>query len=337
MLHKLLGAFGLLLAAASAWCGTIGEGIGNTSLTWTTGGEPSAPDENVNWSYCSEDGHSGKECVTSGAGGAGVAASWLKTTVIGPCRISFYYKVQTYRGTFQVTCDSRELYQYSGETGINAQWKHAEYKIPEGEHTITFTYKHPGMGYANKLNGVRIDDFKVVGAPKSAKKSETPPEQKTEKADATKGKKKLGEGIGNTSLTWTTGGEPSAPGENVKWSYCTEDGHLDKVCVTSGAGGAGVAASWLKTTVAGPCIISFYYKLQTCGGIFQVTCDADKLLNYTGETGTDAEWKYVEYKIPEGKHTIKFIYVHSGKGYADKLNGVRIDDFKVTAAKNNSN
>ncbi len=148
---------------------TLGEGIGNTSLTWTTGGNPSTPGENVNWSYCKDDGHSGKVCVTSGAGGAGVATSWLKTTVDGPCTISFYYKVQTYGGDFRVKCDSDELLIISKVTGLNPAWKRADFTIPAGKHTITFTYKHPGRGYANQFNGARLDDFKVTKASKSSK------------------------------------------------------------------------------------------------------------------------------------------------------------------------
>ena len=148
---------------------SLSEGIGSPSLTWTTGGNPSTPGENVNWSFCTEDGHSGKECVTSGAGGAGVATSWLKTTVDGPCTISFYYKVQTYGGEFRVDSDSDELLKISKVTGTNPAWEHAEYAIPAGEHTITFTYKHPGRGYAYQLNGVRLDDFKVTKASKDSK------------------------------------------------------------------------------------------------------------------------------------------------------------------------
>lgn len=150
--------------AKSAGENRLGEGIGNTSLTWTTGGTPSVSGENVNWSYCTGDGHSGKVCVTSGAGGAGVATSWLRTTVEGPCTITFYYKVQTYGGEFRVDCDSDELLKVSMVTGTNPAWKFAKYPIPAGTHTITFTYRHPGQGYANQFNGVRLDDFKVTGA-----------------------------------------------------------------------------------------------------------------------------------------------------------------------------
>ena len=314
---------------------SLGEGIGNTSLNWTTGGTPSTPGENVNWSYCKEDGHSGKVCVTSGAGGAGIATSWLKTTVDGPCTISFYYKLQTYGGEFRVDCDSDELLKISKVTGTSPAWERADYLIPAGEHTITFTYKHPGMGYAYQLNGVRLDDFKVTKASGTNSESANKPagEQESVKPAESQGEKSLGEGIGNTSLNWTTGGTPSTPGENVNWSYCKEDGHSGKVCVTSGAGGAGVATSWLKTTIDGPCTISFYYKLQTYGGEFRVDCDSDELLKISKVTGTSPAWERAEYTIPAGEHTITFTYKHPGMGYAYQLNGVRLDDFKVKASK----
>ena len=318
MLRKLFLIFGLLFTGALLWGSSLGRGIGNPSLTWTTGGDPSQPGENVNWSFCTDDDCDGQPCVTSGAGGAGVASSWLKTTVTGPCKISFRYKVQTYRGRFTVECDSRTLYRFSDVTGTNAEWQNAEYEIPAGEHTITFTYVHPGMGYANRFNGVRLSGFKVTPA-------EAPAAEKNDD-----GGDPLGRGIGNPSLTWTTGGDPSQPGENVNWSFCTDDDCDGQPCVTSGAGGAGVASSWLKTTVTGPCKISFRYKVQTYRGRFTVRCDFRTLSRFSDVTGTNAEWKYAEYEIPPGRHTITFTYRHPGMGYANRFNGVRISGFKVT-------
>ena len=37
----------------------------------------------------------------------------------------------------------------------------------------------------------------------------------------------IGEGLNCTSLTWTTGGTPSFTGENVDWSYTTDDSYSD--------------------------------------------------------------------------------------------------------------
>ena len=146
---------------------TLGEGLNCSTLEWTTGGTPSSflPNENVNWWYCSGDGVSDNACVSSGGGSGGITTSWLQTTIKGPCKISFQYRIMTYNGTFTVQCGEEILYEYTGITGISPVWKYAEYVIPSGTHQLTFTYRHPGQGYAyvqNGFNGVRIDDFKVA-------------------------------------------------------------------------------------------------------------------------------------------------------------------------------
>ena len=145
---------------------TLGDGLNYTTLEWSTGGTPSSmlPNENVKWWYCSGDGVSDNACVSSGGGSGGITTSWLETTITGPCIISFHYKIMTYNGTFTVQCDNDNLYEFTGITGISPIWKFAEYTIPAGTHRLTFTYRHPGQGYAfvqNGFNGVRIDDFRV--------------------------------------------------------------------------------------------------------------------------------------------------------------------------------
>lgn len=153
----------VLLMPMMALAGTLGDGLDNTSLVWTTGGTPSVSGENVNWSYITDDSYSDGDCVTSGAGGAGDATSWLRTTVAGPCKISFRYKYQSYGGTFSLTCDSSYLINRAEYTSSYEGWQYAEFDLESGSHTLTYTYHHPGMGFVNKLNGVRIDEFTVTG------------------------------------------------------------------------------------------------------------------------------------------------------------------------------
>lgn len=145
---------------------TLGDGLNCTTLEWSTGGTPSSmlPNENVKWWYCSGDGVSDNACVSSGGGSGGITNSWLETTIKGPCIISFQYKIMTLNGTFTVKCGDEKLYEYTGATGISPIWKYAEYEIPLGTHKLSFTYRHPGQGYAfvqNGFNGVRIDDFSI--------------------------------------------------------------------------------------------------------------------------------------------------------------------------------
>ncbi|MBR2434766.1 MAG: hypothetical protein IKB22_04780 [Lentisphaeria bacterium] len=152
----------LVLLGSILFCGvtllgenTIGEGLGNTSPVWITGGKQSVKNEYVDWHYCADDGYKEKPCVTSGGGGAGKAVSWLKTTIMGPCTISFYCKVQTYGGLFTIKCDDRVIYKFSKKTGLDVPWEKLEFAIPAGKHTSKFTYAHPGAGYAYRLNGVQ--------------------------------------------------------------------------------------------------------------------------------------------------------------------------------------
>jgi serine/threonine protein kinase len=138
------------------------EGTSGTYLHWTSGGTSSEVGENIYWLIVNDDGQTDTTCVSSGGDGGGRSHSWLKTNVSGPCKISFYYRIQTYNGKFTVTCDDRTLYSYSGTTGINTPWQYAQYDIPAGEHMITFTYNHSGQGYTNMFNGVRLNDFRVT-------------------------------------------------------------------------------------------------------------------------------------------------------------------------------
>ncbi len=145
----------------------------------------------------------------------------------------------------------------------------------------------------------------------------------------------FGAAIGCDALTWLTSGEKSVPKENVYWTIYGGDGYNDNVCVTSGAGGHGVASSILMTQVSGPCKISYHYKLQTYGGYFGVALDGKVLYERQEVTGQKVPWQYAEFDVPEGKHLLYFVYVHPGVGYVHDLNGVRIDDFTITEQRNN--
>lgn len=141
---------------------SIGDGLDNTSLAWSTYGSPSSPGENVSWHYIASDSSGDGDCVQSGAGGAGDATSSLRTTIAGPCTISFRYKYQSYGGTFSLTCDSGYLINLKDYTSDAEGWKSASFYLSAGSHDVVFTYHHPGVGFANKFNGVRIDQFKVM-------------------------------------------------------------------------------------------------------------------------------------------------------------------------------
>ena len=158
MVKKMVMA--LVLMPMMALAGTIGDGLDNTSRIWTTGGNPSVSGENVNWTYNTDDSNGDGDCVVSGAGGAGDATSWLKTTVIGPCKVSFYYRFQTYGGSFTFKCDSSAFISRVGEyTSRDEPWTYEEFELGSGSHELTWEYHHPGMGFVGAFNGVHLDNF----------------------------------------------------------------------------------------------------------------------------------------------------------------------------------
>ncbi len=296
----------------------IGQALGDSSRVWETGGIPSEDGENVNWGV-NNHGDLGKSTyVGSGGGGAGVATSYLKTTVVGPCTISFDYRIQTYLGYAVILCDDEELMAFNDVATEEFNWRGATYKIPEGEHIISFIYIHPGQGFINKFNGFAISNFSVDSkvqdfSIESIKQSEN----------------QIGQALGDSSRVWETGGIPSEDGENVNWGV-NNHGDLGKsTYVGSGGGGAGVATSYLKTKVVGPCTISFDYRIRTYYGEVKVLCDETELMFFNGLADDEFGWRSATYEIPKGEHEISFIYVHPGRGFKKPFNGFLISNFKV--------
>ena len=141
----------------------IGSALGDPKRVWGTGGKPSKEGEDVDWHVSNHGKTAGREVyVGSGAGGAGRAASYLHTKVTGPCKISFAYRIGTYKGDAIVLCDKEELMHFNDVADAKFDWKEATYEIPAGDHLLTFLYIHPGRGFTNHFNGFLIADFKVT-------------------------------------------------------------------------------------------------------------------------------------------------------------------------------
>lgn len=284
----------LLLMPLMALAGTIGEALNCTSLTWTTGGTPSRVGEGVDW-YCETgDSYSDGMCAQSGVGGAGDATSWLKTTIVGPAKISYRYKVQTYNGSFTVTRGSVSLYSYSGVTGTSASWQYAEYDIPSGTCELKFEYHHPGMGYVNQLNGVRIDNFTVTY------------------------NRTLASALGTDNLTFTTGG-------NANWFVQTAEKHDGQDAVRSGAIGNS-QSSWMQTTITGAKQVSFWWKVSSESNYDFLKFYVDGV-EKKSISGTGGNWSQETVQVTgTGTHTLKWQYSKDGSvnngsdcGWVDQL------------------
>lgn len=126
----------------------------------------------------------------------------------------------------------------------------------------------------------------------------------------------LGEALDNTSLTWTTGG-------NAEWFGQTSVYYSDGDAAQSGDMPSGTGrSSWIRTTVVGPGIISFYWRVSALSAVNDLAFYLDgskKLSCWTYNTG-----EIQTYLIPTGTHTLEWNYapaIHaSGEaGFLDKV------------------
>lgn len=128
---------------------SLGEGIGAPQYKWTTSDDP--------WTV-ETDYFGGKPCVQSSGGGDGVADTWMKTMVSdGNQTMMFWFQKCYYHGTFSVLVDGESVFEDNSIARPDEMiWRKVSLYIPEGTHELRFQYHHPGTGWVNRFNGVRI-------------------------------------------------------------------------------------------------------------------------------------------------------------------------------------
>ncbi|MDH7603239.1 MAG: Ser-Thr-rich GPI-anchored membrane family protein [Armatimonadota bacterium] len=126
----------------------------------------------------------------------------------------------------------------------------------------------------------------------------------------------LGDAVDNISLTWTTGGDANWFGQTSVYYY-------DGDAAQSGDMPSGTGrSSWIRTTVVGPGILSFYWRVSALSA-------ANELAFYLDGTKTLSCWAYNNwemqtYSISTGSHTLEWNYapvIHSSgdAGFLDKV------------------
>jgi uncharacterized repeat protein (TIGR02543 family) len=109
----------------------------------------------------------------------------------------------------------------------------------------------------------------------------------------------LGDGLDNTSLSWSTGGDAA-------WFRQTGVSYYGGDSVRAGAVAAG-GVTYLQTTVAGPGTFSFHWKVSSEADYDALVLLLDnELVDYiSGET----DWAQVSLAIPAGSHTLTWAYI----------------------------
>ncbi|HWI83304.1 trypsin-like peptidase domain-containing protein [Ramlibacter sp.] len=108
----------------------------------------------------------------------------------------------------------------------------------------------------------------------------------------------LAAALDNTSLAWTSGGNAPFAAQNSIVSY-------GAAAAQSGAIGSS-QSSWLATTVTGPGMLTFDWKVSSEANydFLTVSLDGVKQLAWSGET----DWYTSSVSIPAGVHTVRWQY-----------------------------
>jgi hypothetical protein len=116
---------------AAAGGPTLNQALDNANLSFTLGG-------NVNWFPETATFYYGGSAAQSGAI-ADSQSSWLQTTVVGPGKVSFYWKVSS-----ELNFDFLEFHidgvRQPGRISGNVDWQQKIFSIPAGSHTIKWVY-----------------------------------------------------------------------------------------------------------------------------------------------------------------------------------------------------
>jgi hypothetical protein len=119
---------------STAEFGTLCGAVDNCDLTWTTDG---AADwfEQTDTTYYDDDALQSGDMSTA-------SESYVQTTVNGPGELSFWWKVSSYYyyGRLKFYIDDEEQAQIYG---TNVDWDQETYSIPEGTHTLKWSYVKP--------------------------------------------------------------------------------------------------------------------------------------------------------------------------------------------------
>ncbi len=198
--------------------------------------------------------------------------SWVETNVDGPGTLKFWWKISSEpNDILKFYVDGDETFLYSGE----CDWQQKILKIiGSGTHTLKWTYLKDGItsGGSDKA---WLDTIQWLPTD-------------------------LVKDLDNPYLIWATGG-------NADW-FDDETITHDGVDAARSGDIDDNGESWVQTTVEGPGILKFWWKVSSeINDFLIVYIDGVESLSISGEV----EWNQIALKIP-GTGTIKWTYLKDG-------------------------
>ena len=273
----------------------LGEAVDNTSLTWTTGGDPTEWFPQTTTFYYGGDAAQSGDITHS-------KSTWLQTTVTGPGMLTFYWKVSSQAESSWVYGDRLRFYVNGIEqTHISGSvdWEQKSYSLTSGTHTLEWRYTKDGSQDSGSDCGW-VDKVEFTSATPGA----------------------LGEALDNTSLIWTTGGDPTEWFPQTTTFYYGGDAAQSGDITHS-------KSTWLQTTVTGPGMLTFYWKVSSQAESSWVYGDRLRFyvngIEQTHISGS-VDWEQKSYSLTSGTHTLEWRYTKDGSqdsgsdcGWVDKV------------------
>jgi subtilisin family serine protease len=272
----------------------LGAAVDNASLIFTTGAA-------VPWfSQSAVTRVAGNNTAQSGPAGD-LQVSYMETTVTGPGRLSFYWKVSSeeFYDRLALMLDGVTQGWVSG----NIDWEQRFYDIGSGTHTIRWAYIKTAE-FPSGVDAGWVDQvsFTPLAAPLN-----------------------LAEALDAPSLAWRTIG---VPGSSAPWYGQS---------VTSISGGdsaespsiADDDSTTLRTAVRGPGTLSFKWKVSSTPNFDYLCIYVDFSGNWADCISGETDWTARSFVIPPGIWPIDWVY-STGHAGASGFDGGWVDQVVYT-------
>jgi parallel beta-helix repeat protein/predicted outer membrane repeat protein len=230
--------------------------------------------------------------------------SWIQTRVNGPGTLKFFWKVESefFGDYLEFYIDGLRWIQISGLVN----WRQNIYSLTSGLHTLKWRYIKNRGGLDSGNDSGWVD--KVEWMPEEQEPQLPPPSGS------------LSEAV-DTNLDFLTGGSSD-------WFYQTIISYHDGDAAQSGIISHN-EESWIQTTVNGPGMLNFYWKVssETNYDSLEFYFDGSVKKRISGLV----DWEEEVYSISSGSHTFKWRYIKDGSKSSGSdcgwLDWVRVDLF----------
>ena len=242
------------------------------------------------WSGETTNTHDGIDAAQSGTI-TDSQESWFETTVTGPIILTFWWKVSSEAAYdyLKFSTNGVEQFRISGEQG----WEQRTVNIPAATRILSWSYSKDGSGSAGS-DRAWVDQ--VAYTPLLT----------------------LASALDNPGLVWNTTG-------SAEWFPQTTNTH-DGVDAAQSGTITDNQQTVVSTTVVGPCIVSYWWKVSSEAIYDILGLYVDGGLDPTISISGEVDWTQASVSLPAGSHLLEWVYLKDesfsdgqDKGWLDQV------------------